>query len=143
MVESAAANCRFSQGPVSSAWALSQVEGEDAGCVHLFLGTVRKGGVEGEVLSLHYQAYDGMAEAEFQRIAAEVLARFDVLRIAMEHSLGEVPTGACSIVVAIAAKHRKEVFAAGESFMNEVKARLPLWKEERYQDGSTWIGQGS
>jgi len=143
VAESTTASCRFRQGPVSPEWALGQVQGEDAGCVQLFLGTVRKGGVEGEVLSLHYQAYDGMAEAEFQRIAAEVLERFDVLRIAMEHSLGEVATGGCSIVVAIAAKHRKQVFAAGETFMNEVKARLPLWKEERYQDGSTWIGQGS
>lgn len=143
MVEPTSAWCRFREGPLDGDWAVLQVAGEDAGCTHVFRGTVRRSGVEGEVLSLHYQAYDGMAQAEFQRIAAEVLARYEILRIAMEHSLGLVPTGGCSIVVAIAAKHRKEVFAAGEHFMHEVKARLPLWKEERYQDGSTWIGQGS
>jgi molybdopterin synthase catalytic subunit len=135
--------CRFTEGPVGPDWALAQVQGPDAGCVHVFLGTVRVTGVEGEVTSLHYRAYDGMAEAEFARIAAEVLDGHAVLRLAMEHSLGTVPLGGCSIAVAIAAAHRKEVFAAGALFMDELKARLPLWKEEVYADGRRWIGQGS
>ncbi len=134
---------RISPGPVDGAWARQQVHGLDAGCTLLFLGTVRAQRGARRVLRLEYEAYDAMLEAELRRIAEEVLAAQEVLRVAVEHSLGAVPAGAGSVAVAVAAEHRRAVFAAAETLMNELKARAPLWKREIYDDGSSWIGQGS
>lgn len=134
---------RASAGPVNGAWSQQQVSGDDAGCTVLFLGTVRARRAERRVLRLEYEAYDAMLEAELQRIAAEVLAEHEVLRIAVEHSLGAVPAGAGSVAVAVASAHRSAAFGAAERMMNELKARAPLWKREVYEDGSSWIGQGS
>jgi len=134
---------RMTPGPVHGEWARQRVAGPDAGCTLLFLGTVRALRGERRVLRLEYEAYDAMLEPELRRIAAEVLAEHDVLRAAVEHSLGAVPAGAGSVALAVAAAHRRAVFAAGEALMNELKARAPLWKREIYDDGSAWIGQGS
>jgi molybdopterin synthase catalytic subunit len=134
---------RTSAGPVTGAWAQERVSGDDAGCTVLFLGTVRATRGERRVLRLEYEAYGAMLEPELQRIAAGVLAEHDVLRIAVDHSLGAVPAGAGSIAVAVAAAHRAAGFAAAKRMMDELKERAPLWKREMYEDGSSWIGQGS
>jgi len=135
--------CRLVAGPVDGAWARSRVHGHDAGCTVLFLGTVRARREARAVLRLEYEAYDRMLEPELRRIAAEILAAHAILRLAIEHSLGEVPAGAGSVAVAVAAAHRRAAFAAAEGMMNELKSRAPLWKREIYEDGSAWIGQGS
>lgn len=134
---------RASDGPVDGAWARARVHGSDAGCTLLFLGTVRARRGERRVLRLEYEAYGAMLEPELARIGAEALAAHEVLRLAVEHSLGAVPAGAGSVAVAVAAVHRRATFAAAEAVMNELKARAPLWKREIYEDGSSWIGQGS
>lgn len=147
MATSSESGMRFTQrlveGPIDGDWALQQVVGEDAGCSLVFYGTVRKEGRLGEVLHLDYEAYPAMVEAEFQRIADETFAQFEILRIAIEHSYGRVPLKGCSVAVAIAAAHRKQVFDASASIMDQLKARVPLWKKEVCTDGSAWKGQGS
>ncbi len=134
---------RLVDGPVRGDWALQQVASEDAGCSLAFLGMVRKEGRLGEVLYLEYQAYPQMVEEELQRICEETLQKFEVLRIAVEHAVGRVEVGACSVVVAIAAAHRQDVFAANAFFMDALKARVPIWKKEVCTNGSVWKGQGS
>ena len=134
---------RMPNGPVEGSWARQQVHGLDAGCTLVFLGTVRAQRGERHVLRLEYEAYDAMLEPELRRIAAEVLGGHEILRLAVEHSLGAVPAGAGSVAVAVAAVHRRATFGAVEHLMNELKARAPLWKREVYADGSIWVGQGS
>lgn len=134
---------RLVEGPVEGQWAQEQVAGPDAGCSLLFFGTVRDSGRLGEVLHLDYEAYPDMVREEFQRIGEETLADFEILRIAVEHSVGRVEVGGCSVAVAIAAAHRSEVFAASSRVMDALKSRVPLWKKEVCVDGSVWRGQGS
>lgn len=134
---------RLVEGPLSGDWALRQVAGPDAGCSLVFHGTVRDQGRLGEVVHLDYEAYPEMVEKEFRRIAEETFAAFDILRIGIEHAVGRVEVEGCSVVVAIAAAHRAEVFAASASLMDALKARVPLWKKEVCVDGSEWRGQGS
>ena len=119
------------------------MQGLDAGCTVVFHGTVREHGRGKSVLRLEYEAYEAMAGEELERIAAEILAGHEVLRIALEHSVGTVLPGQRSVAVAIAAAHRREVFAAAAAFMDALKSRAPLWKREVYADGSFWKGQGS
>jgi molybdopterin synthase catalytic subunit len=134
---------RFVDGPVEGDWARVAVLGPDAGCVVEFRGTVRDQARGQAVLRLEYQAYPEMVAAELARIAGEMQIRHSVLRIAVIHSTGVVPVGQCSVSLAIASAHRATAFAATGDFMDELKARVPIWKHEYYADGSKWIGQGS
>lgn len=134
---------RLVEGPVSGDWALKAVAKADAGCSLVFYGTVRESGRQGEVTHLFYEAYPPMVASELHDIAKEIFAEFDVLRIAVEHSFGKVPLGECSVAVAIAAAHRKQVFDASARLMDELKVRVPIWKKEVYRDGSEWLGRGS
>jgi len=121
-------------------WALDQVGHADVGATVFFLGSVRQTNFGKEVLSLEYQAYPAMVEAEFRAIVKDSATG---LRVALEHSVGSVKVGEATIALAIGAAHRKEAFAAGEAMMNQIKSRLPIWKKELYPDGSSWLGQGS
>ena len=134
---------RLVDGPVKGHWAQEVIAGSDVGCTLVFFGTVRESGRLGEVVHLDYEAYPAMVEKEFAQIAQETLQELSISRIAIEHSVGRVAVGECSVAVAIAAEHRKDVFAAADRVMAELKARVPLWKKEVCVDGSEWRGQGS
>ncbi|MFK5955883.1 MAG: molybdenum cofactor biosynthesis protein MoaE [Planctomycetota bacterium] len=134
---------RIVEGPVQGGWAQACVAGPDAGCTLVFFGTVRDSGRLGKVVHLDYELYPDMVAKEFASIAAETQARFSILRIALEHSVGRVAVGEGSVAVAIAAAHRKDVFAAADYIMAELKSRVPIWKKEVCVDGSEWRGQGS
>lgn len=134
---------RLQDGPLQDAWAENRVSGADAGCSVVFRGTVREQARGRAVVRLEYEAYEDMVEAELRRIWKEITTRHEVLRGAIEHSSGVVPVGGCSVVVAIAAAHRAAAFAAAAEMMDQLKARVPIWKKEIYADGGEWIGQGS
>lgn len=134
---------RLDPNPLVGEWAEAQVAGPDAGAIVLFRGTVRDHARGKTVLRLEYQGYPRMVQAELDRIAGEIRTRHAVARIAIEHATGVVPVGACSVVLAVAAAHRAAAFVACSEFMDELKRRVPIWKKEIYEDGSSWIGQGS
>jgi molybdopterin converting factor subunit 1 len=93
-------------------------------------------GVEG----LEYEVFDEMALAVLHDIAAEIEARFGVTRLAIVHRTGAVGLAEASVVIAAAAAHRGPAFEACRYAIEELKARAPIWKSERFSDGSVWIG---
>jgi molybdopterin synthase catalytic subunit len=93
------------------------------------------------VESLEYEALDSLVRRTWEAIADEVADRFGVRRLAIIHRTGDVPLGETSIIVVAAAPHREAAFAAARYAMNETKARVPIWKAERFADGHVWIGQ--
>jgi molybdopterin synthase catalytic subunit len=131
------------EGPLQGDTLRARVAGDDAGCVVEFRGTVRGTARGLQVMHLEYQAYPAMVEAELQRIASEVAAQHEILRIAIEHSVGLVAVGACSVHLAIAAAHRASAFAAATALMDELKVRVPIWKKEVDSQGGVWLGRGS
>ena len=92
------------------------------------------------VVALDYEAFEPMALAILHAIADEIEARFGVRRIAILHRTGEVPLGDASVVIAVASGHRGEGFEAARYAIEELKARAPIWKSERFADGSVWVG---
>jgi molybdopterin synthase catalytic subunit len=92
------------------------------------------------VEALDYEAHETMALAVLETIAAEVVDRFGVERLAIVHRTGEVPLGEPSIAVAAAAPHRDAAFSAARYAIDETKARAPIWKAEHFRDGHVWIG---
>jgi molybdopterin synthase catalytic subunit len=93
------------------------------------------------VESLEYEALDLLVRRTWEAIADEVADRFGVRRLAIAHRTGDVPLGETSIIVVAAAPHREAAFSAARHAMNETKARVPIWKAERFADGHVWIGQ--
>ena len=130
------------------------VPGVSDGAVVLFLGQTRESpgtpapGEEAaaarlsgqSVESLEYEAFESMALAVLETIAVEIEARFGVRRLAILHRTGEVPLGEASVVIAAAAAHRADAFEAARYAIEELKARAPIWKSERFADGSVWVG---
>ena len=92
------------------------------------------------VEALDYEAHETMALAVLAEIGGEIAARFGVDRIAIVHRVGEVPLGEVSIAVGAAAPHRDAAFLAARYAIDETKARAPIWKAERFEDGHVWIG---
>jgi molybdopterin synthase catalytic subunit len=92
------------------------------------------------VLGLDYEAFESMALAVLAQVADEIEARFGVRRLAILHRVGAVPLGEASVVIAVAAGHRDAAFDACRYAIEELKARAPIWKSERFADGSVWVG---
>jgi molybdopterin synthase catalytic subunit len=92
------------------------------------------------VVGLHYEAWPSVAERELAAVEVEAMARWPGARVVIVHRTGEVPIGAPAVVVAVGAPHRAEAYEASRFAIDALKARVPLWKQERYDDGSAWIG---
>jgi molybdopterin synthase catalytic subunit len=92
------------------------------------------------VVGLEYEAYETMALRVLEAIADEIEHRFDVRRLAILHRTGPVALGETSVAIAAAAPHREAAFAACRYAIEELKARAPIWKSERFTDGSVWLG---
>jgi molybdopterin synthase catalytic subunit len=92
------------------------------------------------VTGLDYEAFEEMAIDVLRTIGGEIAERFDVRRLALIHRVGRVPVGEPSVVIAAAAAHRGAAFDAARYAIEELKARVPIWKQEHFADGSVWIG---
>ncbi len=91
--------------------------------------------------ALDYEAHETMALRVLGTIADEMAERFGVERLAVVHRTGPVALGEVSIVVVAVAPHRDAAFAAARYAIDETKARVPIWKAERFADGHVWIGE--
>ena len=105
-----------------------------------FEGWVRDHNAGRAVSGLRYEAYAELAEAEGARILDEARARFDILEAACVHRTGDLALGELAVWVGVTAAHRDAAFAACRHVIDEVKARVPIWKHERYADGDAgWL----
>ena len=111
-----------------------------AGAVVVFEGCARDSHQGRPVRQLAYEAFVPMAEAELARVREEAVARFGLLRCLIHHRLGPVPLLEAAVVVAAASAHRQEAFQAAAWIMDRIKETVPIWKRERYGDGTeTWV----
>jgi molybdopterin synthase catalytic subunit len=88
---------------------------------------------------LVYEAYDGMAVSEMQRLGAEAHQSFDIAHIGIVHRTGRLEIGETSVVISVSAPHRKAAFEACEWAIRELKRTVPIWKKEIYEDGEEWV----
>ncbi len=118
-------------------------DGDEAGAITTFTGTVRVRSRGRTVLYLDYEAYEDMAGELLARLAADLRERHGLTGVAIHHRTGRVAIGEASVVIAAAAPHRAEAFAACREAIETLKTSIPLWKKEVYEGGEEWIGQGS
>jgi molybdopterin synthase catalytic subunit len=82
-----------------------------------------------------------MVLATLGRIVDEMQERFNVHRVGIVHRVGAVPLGQPSIAIVVCSPHRGPAFEAARYAIEETKARAPIWKAERFDDGHVWIGE--
>jgi molybdopterin synthase catalytic subunit len=113
------------------------------GAVVTFVGVVRGETTGREVRYLEYEAYPEMAEETLRQIGAEIRARWQTIReVAIVHRVGRLQVGGTSVVIALSAAHRPEVFAALRYAIDRLKEIVPIWKKEVWVDGAEWRSEG-
>lgn len=112
-----------------------------AGARVSFEGVVRNHHLGHGVDFLEYEAFPEMVETEGKRILDEARARFSLTDAAAVHRVGRLEIGEVAVWVGTLAEHRQEAFLACRWIMDEIKARLPVWKKETFSHGEVeWVG---
>ena len=92
-----------------------------------------------ETLHLVYEAYEPMALKEMEMLIRTSQERFEIANVGIIHRLGRLEIGETSVVISVAAPHRKSAFEACEWLIRELKRTVPIWKKEVYADGEVWV----
>lgn len=116
------------------------VRGAPSGAVVLFSGVVRDHDDGRPVVALEYSGHPSAARV-LSEVAAEVAADPSVHAVAVGHRVGSLAIGDTALVAAVSAAHRQAAFAACSRLVEQVKARLPVWKRQVFTDGTDeWVG---
>jgi molybdopterin synthase catalytic subunit len=107
------------------------------GAVVTFTGVVRDD--TGQLRHMEIEHYPGMTERAIAAIEAEAVARWHLLDSLVIHRYGPLAPGEQIMMVATAAPHRGDAFAAAEFLMDYLKSRAPFWKKEIGPDGAEWV----
>jgi molybdopterin synthase catalytic subunit len=119
---------------------LASLGDEESGGLTLFVGRVRNHDHGLDVEGLEYSAHPTALDA-LRRVCAEVAEQYDVHGVAAVHRVGPLAIGDVAVVVATAASHRAEAFAASRALIDTLKSEVPIWKHQRFADGTQeWVG---
>ena len=112
---------------------------ETCGAIVTLDGFVRQYTKGRETLYLEYEGYEPMALKEMEKLIARAHEQFEIANVGIVHRLGKLEIGETSVVISVAAPHRRAAFECCEWLIKELKRTVPIWKKEVYADGETWI----
>lgn len=112
-------------------------EVKGAGAIVSFTGVVRD--VAAGLKHMQIEHYPGMTEQAIAKIAGEAVARWSLSDVLVIHRYGDLSPGAPIMMVATAAPHRADAFAAADFLMDYLKSRAPFWKKEVTSKGADWV----
>jgi molybdopterin synthase catalytic subunit len=125
--------------PIDAAALLGDVLPSEGG-VCVFLGVVRNENEGKPTVSIQYEAYGPMAEAEMARIARRIAEEWPRARVTMRHRVGSLGIGEISVAIVATGPHRTDAFAACRAAIDQIKTSVPIWKKEFHPDGSSeWV----
>ena len=134
----------LTDGPIDVAALEATIAGSGHGARVTFVGRARDRSDDGgEVLELEYEAYPEMATAVLAEIVAEAEERWSGSVARIVHRVGLVPIGEAAVAIVTAAAHRSDAYDANRYVIEAIKERLPIWKRERFGDGSEWRRPGA
>jgi len=118
---------------------VAQVESSAAGAIATFSGNVRTHDHGKEVSTLSYEIHPE-TETILTQVVTEVAVRHKVISVAVAHRFGKIELGQSALIVAISAEHRSEAFTACAEMVDEIKAKIPIWKHQVFTDGTDeWV----
>lgn len=130
--------------PIDTAQVLARVQSPRAGATVLFLGTTRSETAGRQTVALDYEAYETMALAVLSDLESRARQEWDLIELAIVHRIGHVAVGETSVAIAVSSAHRQAAFAAGQWLIDTIKTAAPIWKRERWSDGSDeWVHPGT
>ena len=130
---------RISDAPITVEECVVAVEERQAGAVVTFAGIVRDHDEGRGVQGLSYSAHPAAGDA-ITASAERVAAAHPEVAIAVAHRIGDLTVGDVALACAVASAHRAAAFAACAELVDDIKASVPIWKEQAFDDGSTeWV----
>ena len=131
----------FIEGPVNPQFISDSIAQHSTktsiGAHSIFLGQVRNDVINGnEVTAIDYTAYREMCLEKIQAIREEIFAKYPLTCMHIHHSLGKVKAGEISLFVFTSSAHRKAAIDSCEEVVERIKAELPVWGKEIFDDSS-------
>jgi len=94
----------------------------------------------GALSYLEYEAYDDMASVQIRRLVARAMESWPVGRVVVLHRTGVVKPGEVAVIISVACEHRAQAFEACRFLIDTLKAEVPIWKKDVFEDGFTrWV----
>ncbi|MCB1537624.1 MAG: molybdenum cofactor biosynthesis protein MoaE [Rhodospirillales bacterium] len=129
------------EGALDATPAFAFVSDASHGAIASFVGVVRNHHEGRAVSGMIYDCHDGLAEKALLEICHEAINLWDDVHIFVEHAKGTLKVGDASVVIAVGSPHRANAFDACRFIIEEIKKRVPVWKQELYIDGTqAWLG---
>ena len=126
--------------PLNAITLRAEAQDPRAGSVVVFEGCARNHHDDKAVELLAYEAFEAMAVSELEKLRHDAMERFGLIQCFIHHRIGIVPLCEAAVVVVCTSAHRKESFQAVGWIMDVIKERVPIWKRERYTEGSeSWV----
>jgi molybdopterin synthase catalytic subunit len=131
----------ITEQPISLAEHEELVGHQSAGAIVGFVGMIRNHDGGRPVLRLEYSAHPSAAQVIAEVVTEVTEAATGVRAVAASHRIGALQIGEAALVAAVAADHRQEAFATCAQLVDTIKARLPVWKHQFFDDGTDeWVG---
>ena len=108
----------------------------DCGGYVSFEGQIRNINHGKGVLRLEYETYDELAVKELRRVAIEAASRFGLKYVRAIHRKGRLEIGESAVIIQVLSRHRREAFDGCRYVIDQLKARVPIWKKEFYDDST-------
>ncbi len=125
-------------GPIDANAVRAAVSDPSFGAILVFEGVTRNNFEGRQVSRLAYEAYPEMAIPALETIGRQIAERWPGAKCAIVHRLGVCPVEEASVVIAVGTPHRPACYEASRFALEELKAQVPIWKKEIYDDGSAW-----
>lgn len=130
---------KISSEPLNTQACIDWVMLPESGGIDLFIGTVRNATKGKAVLRLEFEAYEKMALAEMEKIAAQTIEKWPVQKLLIHHRTGILNVGEIPVIIAVSAAHRDAAFEACRYVIDTLKQTVPIWKKEVFEDGEVWV----
>ncbi|GIL74402.1 hypothetical protein Vretimale_2114 [Volvox reticuliferus] len=117
---------------------INHVADPAAGAISTFSGVTRNNFQGKSVIKLEYEAYTPMALKKLEELAHDLARKWNICKVSIAHRVGTVHVGEPSVIIAVSSAHRGESLEAVHWAIDELKASVPIWKKEFFEDGSTW-----
>ena len=115
------------------------VSNPQCGAIVTFCGDVRNHDGGKEVASLLYEIHPSAPE-QIKEITQSVIGHYEIEKVAVAHRFGDIAIGETAFAVAVSAAHRQAAFDACSAIVNAVKDQLPIWKHQKFTDGTDeWV----
>ena len=126
--------------PIAPEQVIARAKTKGSGCVVTYVGVIRDTSYDKSVLSVEYHDKDGKAAEKLKALAEDAKKKWQLENVAFTHRVGKLKVGDINLVIAIAAGHRQEGFAACQYIIDRFKESLPTHKIETYTDRTVKVG---